>query len=284
MGLFEKLSEKAKAELLKESGVYDSLEDLYRSMHLMSVDQLKELEDKIKDIIQSHNKNIDLGEKDELTPLDEFNFCDDINSLAFIADSFDKMGYFEAADIIDSLSEQIVSKSIQPGRIYAKLIRKIKKMAKTPDWMPGPLTNQQIPPAMTAQQMPKPYQPMQQQQATQQPQQWFDTSGLTQEQINRVNRIQNPGLRSQWINELKRRNMMPRQQQQPVVRQPVQQPVPQPQPTQPQVQPVTPAPTAQPGRKPFDIEEHMRAVSGQPTAEDDEIKRVYEEAEIMADD
>lgn len=282
MGLFEKLSSEAKAELLKESGVYDSLEDLYRSMHLMSVDQLKELEDKIKDIIQQHNKNIDLGESDELTPLDEFKFCDDVNSLASIADSFDKMGCFEAADIIDGLSEQIILKNVQPGRVYAKLIRKIKRMAKTPDWMPGPLTNQQIPPAMTAQQMPKPYQPMQQQQATQQPQQQgFDTSGLTQDQINRVNRIQNPGLRNQWINELKRKNMT---QRQPVVKQPIQQPAPQPQPTQPQVQPVTPAPTAQPVRKPFDIEEHMRAVSGQPTTEDDEIKRVYEEAEIMADD
>lgn len=288
MSLFEKLSVAAKYELIKEAGIFDNLEDIQRSLHLMSTDDLIKLEEKIQKIINEHrNQVVNKDLPFEETPLEDFDFCDDdISSFAQLADSFDKMGFFKAADIIDDLSERLSKKINQPGRVYAKLLRQIKKIAKTPDWMPGPLTNQQIPPAMTAQQMPKPYQPMQQ--ATQPPQQGFDTSGLTQDQISRVNRIQNPGLRSQWINELKRKNMMSRQQQ-PTIRQPVQQPVqwpaPQPQPTpQSQAQPVAPASTVQTVRKPFDIEEHMRAVSGQPTTEDDEIKRVYEEAEIKADD
>lgn len=272
MSLFEKLSTAAKRELIKEAGIFDSLEDIQRSLHLMSTEDLQILEEKIQKIINEHKKQV--MNKDlpyESTPLEEFDFCDDISSLAHLADSFDKMGYFKAADIIDELSERLTKKISQPGRIYAKLLRQIKKIAKTPDWMPAPLTQQQIPSAMTSQQVAQPYQPQQQP--------GIDTSGLTQEQINRVNRIQNPGLKSQWISELKRRNMM--------ARQPVQQPAPRTQPIQSQpvqLQPVQPQPTQIAPKKPFNIDEHMRAVSGQPTAEDDEIRKVYEGAEIKADD
>ncbi|MFA5048473.1 MAG: hypothetical protein WC516_05630 [Patescibacteria group bacterium] len=133
MKLFDKLSAKAKVELLKDAGVYDSLDDLYRSLHLMSVDQLKDIEDQIKNIIEEHNKKFDLSY--EPTPLDEFEFCDDIMSLASIADSFDKIKCFEAADIIDGLIEKLAKKNHDFGRAYAKAVRKVRKLAITSNCM-----------------------------------------------------------------------------------------------------------------------------------------------------
>ena len=377
MKLFDKLSAAAKLELLKDAGVFDKLEDLQKSVHSMSLDELKALEEEIQNVIQEHNKQ--LISKDlpyEPTSLDEFEFADDMEAFASIADNLDKQGCYEAAEVIDGLIEHLAKKSSEPGRADAKSIREmrksgnksfffkkadeweddptivsntpddkafnnhrrimkeiledkdlrqqmrdyyeqqlgrklqgdeelkkllnddetfwdlarktasfnISKRAQTPDWMPKPLTQQQITPPATQQQMPAPYQPAPQQAAKQPAQQpaQGDTSGLTPQQISSINKIQNPGLRSQWINKLKRDNM---------TRQPV---APQQAPKSLPVQPATPQPAAQqpapqqvqqPARKPFNYnqwEQNMGFQQQQP--EDEDIKQAFEGAEIKVDD
>lgn len=128
MKLIDKLSYEARIELLKEAGVFDSIEDLQRSLHLMSLDDLQKLEEKIQNVIKEHNETV--GKKVvpyEQTPLEEFEFADDAALFASIADAFDKQGCFEAADIIESLATHLVKKSLEPGRAQAKSIRKMKR-------------------------------------------------------------------------------------------------------------------------------------------------------------
>lgn len=112
MKLINKLSYIAKIELLKEANIYDSLEDLYRSVHLMSVDELKELERKISSIIKEHNEKFDLKDPSgEQTPVEEFEFADDMESFSSLADKFDKIGDFKSADAVDKLIFEFLKKT-----------------------------------------------------------------------------------------------------------------------------------------------------------------------------
>lgn len=129
MGLLDKLSFEARIELLKEAGIFDTIEDLQKSVHAMSLDELKTLEEEIQKVIKEHNNN--LVKKDlpyEETSLEEFDFADDVEVFASIADNLDKQGCFEAADVIGGLIEHLVKKSADPGRAEAKKIRESKKL------------------------------------------------------------------------------------------------------------------------------------------------------------
>jgi ElaB/YqjD/DUF883 family membrane-anchored ribosome-binding protein len=109
---------------------YDSLEDLQRSLHLLSKEQLKELAGKLEDILHEHEEALSPKEdvEPELTPLEEFEFADDMSALAALANDFDRRGLHEAANEIDELLQKTAAKKKKPGRSFAQWVRKLKKM------------------------------------------------------------------------------------------------------------------------------------------------------------
>ena len=108
---------------------YDSIEDLQRSLHLLSTEQLKELAGKIEDILSEHEEA--LSRKEEMaepTSLEEFEFADDMSAFAALADALDKRGCFEAADELDELLQKTAAKKKKPGRSFSQWVRQLKKM------------------------------------------------------------------------------------------------------------------------------------------------------------
>ncbi len=53
---------------------------------------------------------------------------DEIDSLADIANSFDKRGCTKAADLLDEMVKEAAEKKKKPGRNYAGWVRHLKKM------------------------------------------------------------------------------------------------------------------------------------------------------------
>jgi len=108
---------------------FDSLEDLMGSLHLFSKEQLKELAGQIEDILSKHKEALSPKEENtELTPLDEFEFANDMSAFAALANDLDKRGFCEAADEIDELLKKTAVKKKEPGRSFAKWMRQLKKM------------------------------------------------------------------------------------------------------------------------------------------------------------
>jgi len=112
-------------------GAYDSLEDLSRSLHLLSAEQLKELAGKIEEILDKHEEALhpqEDVEQEEPTPLEDFEFADDMSAFASLASELDRRGFYEAADEIDELLKKTAAKQKKPGRSFAQWMRQLKKM------------------------------------------------------------------------------------------------------------------------------------------------------------
>jgi len=137
MSIFNKLSDLAKLEILKEAG-FDSFYDLQRSLHLMSVEDLEELRDKIEDILEKHEENLTPPKEEDIdfhTELEDIQFsddgssnktnlADDLHPLIELADSLDRRGLYDAAKIIDETIKNKVQKLSDPMRVQAARLRK----------------------------------------------------------------------------------------------------------------------------------------------------------------
>jgi len=147
------------------------------------------------------------------TELEDFEFADDVLSLASIADSLDKRGLHGAADIIDDLIEQKVNRFTNPERRHAKVLR--SKLAR--DEFPAPLSIRDIPAPLSIRDIPAqknvapasksmPVAQLLQQRLEQrlhlQP---GVLSGLPIEKLVQISRIGNIGLARQWVEFLKRK-------------------------------------------------------------------------------
>jgi dGTP triphosphohydrolase len=108
---------------------YDSIEDLQKSLHLLSTEQLQELAEKIEDILNEHKEALAPKEETaESIPLEELEFANDMESFAAMADDLDRRGCFEAADEIDELLQKTAAKKKKPGRSFSQWVRQLKKM------------------------------------------------------------------------------------------------------------------------------------------------------------
>jgi len=104
---------------------YESLEDLSRSLHLMSKEELLELKDKLDELLENNEKRLNPEEPEyRETDLEEFEFADDMESLAALANDLDKKGFCEAADEIDSFIKAKKDKLEDPGRLMARALRR----------------------------------------------------------------------------------------------------------------------------------------------------------------
>jgi hypothetical protein len=64
----------------------------------------------------------------ESTPLEDFEFADDMSDFENLANDLDEQGFFEAANEIDSLIQKTAKKAKTPGRNFAGWLRQLKKM------------------------------------------------------------------------------------------------------------------------------------------------------------